>query len=135
MFQQEPRYTLGMRNRSEYQRAWRAKNAAKVLEGKRRWNDDNRGRLNARSRERYAERKAAHWRRGKPEATRPTPARCECCGVPFAEMTKGARLDHDHKTNTFRGWLCQRCNTALGMLGDTLGGVLRLVRYVEGNTP
>jgi hypothetical protein len=27
-------------------------------------------------------------------------------------------LDHDHATGKFRGWLCSRCNGAIGMLKD-----------------
>lgn len=26
--------------------------------------------------------------------------------------------DHDHDTGAFRGWLCNHCNTGLGLFGD-----------------
>src|SRR5579862_8179104 len=47
--------------------------------------------------------------RGMPVALHSCPAACEICG----EAPKGGRplmLDHCHKSNDFRGWLCTRCN-------------------------
>lgn len=59
------------------------------------------------------------------------PNACECCGKPFGEQMKDApRLDHCHLTRTFRGWLCNGCNIALGLVGDTPEGVERLLRYI-----
>jgi len=45
----------------------------------------------------------------------------------------GARLrfDHDHVTGAFRGWLCGKCNTAIGKLGDDIAGVERALRYLK----
>lgn len=41
------------------------------------------------------------------------PDNCECCG-------KAARLalDHCHKTNSFRGFICYSCNQTLSRNGD-----------------
>lgn len=43
---------------------------------------------------------------------------CAICGKP--ERVAGRRLarDHDHETGVVRGYLCQRCNMAVGLLGD-----------------
>ena len=30
------------------------------------------------------------------------------------------QCDHDHTTKQFRGWLCKRCNTGTGLIGDTV---------------
>jgi Recombination endonuclease VII len=38
---------------------------------------------------------------------------CAICGLLFTQG-KDKHLDHDHVTGTFRGFLCRRCNTALG---------------------
>lgn len=51
---------------------------------------------------------------------------CECCG----KSTKKIFLDHDHETETFRGWLCEPCNTGLGKFGDTLEGIEMARNYL-----
>lgn len=48
---------------------------------------------------------------------RPRPEKCEVCGN-SGKKRNGITLDHNHKTNTFRGWLCSNCNTALGLLNE-----------------
>lgn len=39
-------------------------------------------------------------------------------------------MDHDHDTGLIRGWLCSGCNKALGVMGDRLDAVQRLVDYL-----
>ncbi len=41
------------------------------------------------------------------------------------------KTDHDHETDKVRGLLCGQCNVALGMLGDTVEGLQRAIRYLE----
>jgi hypothetical protein len=41
-------------------------------------------------------------------------------------------LDHCHKTNTFRGWLCHKCNRALGNFNDDIGILQRAIKYLKG---
>ncbi len=53
------------------------------------------------------------------------------CGVPESECTRKLALDHDHKTGKFRGWLCGRCNSALGLLKDSTDTIFGLAVYVE----
>lgn len=68
--------------------------------------------------------------------TRPMPDNCECCDRPASEERhERLQLDHCHDTGAFRGWLCDRCNRGVGCLGDNLGGVLRMVRYLERHDP
>ena len=52
---------------------------------------------------------------------------CECCGQ---TSHKTLVLDHCHKTQAFRGWLCERCNTGIGKLGDDLEGVWAATEYL-----
>lgn len=40
--------------------------------------------------------------------------RCAVCG----DTPTLLHVDHDHGTNSFRGLLCHRCNTGIGLLGD-----------------
>jgi hypothetical protein len=42
-------------------------------------------------------------------------------------------LDHDHKTNTFRGWLCSHCNLNLGKFGDDIAGLQAAIMYLRRN--
>lgn len=56
----------------------------------------------------------------------PRPEVCECCKkVPLKWC-----LDHDHSDDSFRGWICERCNTGLGKLDDNLNGVIKAVNYL-----
>ena len=40
-------------------------------------------------------------------------------------------LDHDHETGMFRGWLCSRCNSGLGWLGDSVSNLKRGLKYLQ----
>ena len=60
----------------------------------------------------------------------PAPPRgspCECCG----QVVERLELDHCHRTGDFRGWCCGRCNKGIGMLQDTLEGVLLAAAYLS----
>ena len=52
---------------------------------------------------------------------------CEVCG-------NGPQVlccDHDHSTGKRSGWLCKKCNLALGMCGDSRDVVCRLLAYLD----
>jgi hypothetical protein len=61
-------------------------------------------------------------------AGRPKPETCEVCG-------RGGEIvfDHDHNSNKFRGWLCGRCNTALGMVNDDIVVLEKLIVYLKAH--
>ena len=40
-------------------------------------------------------------------------------------------LDHDHETDTFRGWLCNTCNSSLGWLDDDVDNLERALNYLH----
>jgi hypothetical protein len=87
----------------------------------------------------YAREKVRAQRAKKRKAieaiNRRCPSVCECCGG----VATGKRnihgiaqlhLDHDHETGDFRGWLCTKCNTGIGLLGDSVKGLERAVNYL-----
>jgi hypothetical protein len=67
-----------------------------------------------------------------PQPTHPNPGQCEICDRLESESkNRSLHRDHDHETGIFRGWLCTRCNVALGLFEDN-PFVLRLAaNYLE----
>jgi hypothetical protein len=55
---------------------------------------------------------------------------CESCGF-FGEDRGTIHIDHCHDTGKVRGGLCHNCNTALGLLGDSLELIDKLRRYLS----
>ena len=53
---------------------------------------------------------------------------CDNC-----HKNKKLEIDHIHGTTIFRGWVCSKCNTGIGSLGDTLKGVLQAAIYLEND--
>ena len=70
--------------------------------------------------------KASLIRKLKHEQGKP-PKDCQLCGE-----EKKLQLDHCHKTNKFRGWLCNDCNSGLGKLGDDVPSLERGIKYLKG---
>lgn len=56
----------------------------------------------------------------------PKPEVCECCQA----VPKKWRLDHDHETHAFRGWVCEPCNFGMGQLGDNIPGLIKALNYL-----
>jgi hypothetical protein len=42
-------------------------------------------------------------------------------------------IDHCHDTGYFRGWLCHKCNRALGGFDDCIETLCRAISYLEVN--
>lgn len=58
---------------------------------------------------------------------------CNACGD---DNQRTLVWDHDHKTGKFRGFLCNRCNLALGLMKDNPSKIRALADYIEnGNFP
>lgn len=53
---------------------------------------------------------------------------CAICGGPPV-MGQSLHVDHDHQTGQVRGLLCGRCNTGIGLLGDTEAGISKALEY------
>lgn len=54
---------------------------------------------------------------------------CEICG-----RSETVVMDHDHVTGVFRGRLCDRCNTGLGMFGDNPDTLETAAKYLRDRT-
>ncbi len=54
------------------------------------------------------------------------PDECELCGSPDRIC-----VDHDHVTGEVRGFLCHKCNCALGQVNDDVKILGLLIEYLE----
>jgi hypothetical protein len=102
---------------------------------------DVRARSTAYNREFYAkypEKKALYQRNATAKeraelealAGRPRPTMCEVCGRPN-KSGRALHFDHCHQRGHFRGWLCNGCNAALGLVNDDPAILRKLIVYLE----
>lgn len=63
---------------------------------------------------------------------------CPICGKNEQQVKgKGGQksgawcCDHDHSTNSFRGWICHDCNRALGNFKDSIDLLKNGIEYLE----
>lgn len=64
-------------------------------------------------------------------AGRKRPEQCEICGAFGKDFKKGLCFDHDHATNKFRGWICIRCNFAIGLAKDNSELLIAMANYIK----
>lgn len=57
---------------------------------------------------------------------------CAICGK-ACDVLASLYVDHCHETGDVRGLLCQRCNTALGLLRDDIGVLARAFQYLSAH--
>lgn len=57
---------------------------------------------------------------------RKKPKQCEICGA----MGRIC-FDHNHETGKFRGWICTRCNLALGLVKDNIEVLIEMIKYLK----
>jgi len=58
--------------------------------------------------------------------------RCRICGISESEAPKGRlAIDHCHDTGELRGLLCDKCNTALGLLQDDISNLTAAIEYLK----
>lgn len=66
-------------------------------------------------------------------APRPRPELCEICGDK-GKKRDGIVLDHDHKTNKFRGWICSNCNSIIGFSHESTDTLRKIINYINENS-
>lgn len=63
--------------------------------------------------------------------------KCEICGAP--PPTKGRKktlcVDHCHDTGIVRGLLCDKCNRAIGLIGEDHQTLLKAIQYLARSRP
>lgn len=114
-------YAANLEKRRAYQRYWYAKNRKKRVAARLKYMKENPVKVLEQARR----------CRKLPTPSRTAPVNCECCGIHQKDVVRRFALDHCHETGKFRGWLCGRCNTGIGSLGDDLEGVMKAVRYLR----
>lgn len=98
---------------------------------KKAWNDKHRGRVaEQRSDGQIILNKAIREAALTILAGRARPNICEVCAE-ISQDSGPIHFDHDHKTGAFRGWLCVRCNHALGKVQDSPSLLRKLANYLE----
>ena len=114
--------------KAAYQRKWRAKlgNQAKVNEAQRK-GYALKGKHTYAHKTRKALLKHNHVRNLELLAARPKPDCCDVCGG----NQGGIVFDHSHRTNHFRGWLCNGCNRAIGFVNDNPHRLRMLAAYLD----
>lgn len=119
-----------------WQRDYRAKNHARILENARRWEkayfsdpvNCARRLETQRSRSPKARSIKQQRRNERREALagRPKPDSCEIC-----DRAGEIHFDHCHTTGQFRGWICERCNVTLGFADDDPALLRKLADYLD----
>lgn len=72
------------------------------------------------------------WEARGVQITRYPGPNCDLCDAVFGVgKSKGPNLDHCHVTMKLRGWLCRKCNTGMGLLGDTAENMRRAAAYLD----
>lgn len=56
--------------------------------------------------------------------------KCNICGVPQLELKRSLCLDHCHESGRARGFLCHKCNSALGMFNDSEELLIDALHYI-----
>lgn len=59
----------------------------------------------------------------------PTDATCSICNKPSSSKNKLV-FDHCHVNNIFRGYCCNSCNRSMGVLGDNIESLLKVINYL-----
>lgn len=113
-------------------RAWKTANLERHTENGRRWREANPELARELKRRSVLQSKYGITPAEYREMLASQNGGCACCGT----SDPGARrsnfcVDHCHETGRIRGLLCSPCNTAIGILGDTVASIDRVAAYMH----
>jgi hypothetical protein len=139
-------YAANKQQFRKYGKAWKEANPEKAKAFQRAYKEANRPKVRLAGREYYARTKVTraeamreNWTKqnrkrpalwlAKCEALlgRQKPDACDACGG----SDGGIVFDHCHDKGHPRGWLCDRCNIALGCLKDDRDRLRKLIAYLD----
>jgi hypothetical protein len=117
--------------RRQYERADRAR----ALRRQKRWRERNPEKELARQRRADLKRNYGVTIQQYDEVLAAQSGVCAICRQPESTLRKGTlmrlSMDHDHHTGMNRGALCNRCNRAIGLIGDDVVLARALVDYLD----
>ena len=119
----------------EHMRAWRAKNSGRVREANRRRYWANPEKHREKSRRWYAANPGQNrvWKYGLSKSRYDAMVAFQhgLCAICHQAPERGLYVDHDHTTGHIRGLLCLKCNSAIGLLGDSIEMVEDALEYLR----
>lgn len=57
--------------------------------------------------------------------------KCLGCNKHQSELKSALHVDHDHETGKIRGLLCKKCNTAIGLMKDSIYNLNNMINYLS----
>ena len=58
---------------------------------------------------------------------------CRVCDRTIVvQGNRDVNLDHSHETGDIRGWICNRCNTGIGNLRESVSILRRAIKWIKG---
>jgi hypothetical protein len=140
-------YSIANKERiKEVGKAWRAANSERFHAKQRAYKEANRDKVRAAARRYYWETKETRKEvlrenytkqnrkrpmlllaRNEAALGRKKPNACDACGG----NDGGIVFDHCHDRGHARGWLCDRCNCALGFVRDDIPRLRKLIAYLQ----
>lgn len=113
-------------------RAWKTANRKRHNENGRRWRESDPERYREYKRRYLLQSNYGITPKEYDEMLAAQDGVCACCRT---SDPGGGRsnfcVDHCHETGRIRGVLCNTCNTAIGMLGDTVESIDRVAAYMH----
>lgn len=56
---------------------------------------------------------------------------CAICGISQDDLGYMLEIDYNHNAGKVRGLLCRKCNLEIGMFGEDVENINKVIRYLE----